>query len=99
MFKHWPCYPKVETSSTATSDNIEREIMAKCCCEASGRSSAVESLLCYFKIKGSRPAAELAQVEIKWQEVGVVGQVGQWLNTCLIILLLSFQVLLLSWHK
>ncbi len=70
--------------------------MAKCCCEASSGSSVVEFLLCYLKIKGSRPAAELAQVESKWQKVAVV---ALWLNTCLIILRLRVQVLLLRWHK
>jgi hypothetical protein len=43
----------------------------------------------YFKIKGSRPAAEVAQVERKWQKVAAI---APWLNTCLIILMSSVQV-------
>jgi hypothetical protein len=56
----------------------------------------VEFWLWYLKIKGSIIAAELAQVERKWQKVAAI---AQWLNTCLIILRLRVQVLLLRWHK
>jgi hypothetical protein len=83
-------------SGTATSDNIQRDKMAKYCCEASGRSSVVEFLLCYLKIKGSIPSAELARVERKWLKVAAI---AQWLNTCLAILKSMVQDLLLSWHS
>jgi predicted Zn-dependent protease len=46
-------------------------------------------LLCYFKIKGSRPAAELARVERKLKKVAAV---APWLNTWLIILRSNVQV-------
>jgi hypothetical protein len=49
----------------------------------------VEFWLCYLKIKGSIPSAELARVERKLKKVAAV---APWLNTCLIILRSSVQV-------
>jgi hypothetical protein len=74
VLKHLPCNPNVEGSSTTTYDDIRREKMAKCCCEACGSSTVVEFWLCYLKIKGLITAAELARVERKLHKVGVVAQ-------------------------